>query len=127
MEQKTFITELNYEQVDINTKSELEPIYFQAKIHWGIQLLENQRYIDIRPFVDRVTIECGYELNSHKKIMIPNMFVDAVNSETGIMGAFNVTFLRDDEDPLYQSLITIIPKFISVDMDKKEMEVLFNA
>ena len=127
MEQKTFITELKYRQVDIFTKDELDPIYFQAKIHWGIQLLENERYIDIRPFVDRVTIECGDELNSQENIMIPNMFVDVVNSETGIMGAFNINFLRDDDHPDYQSLMTIIPKFIAVDMDKKEVEVLFNA
>ena len=123
---KTFITELNHEQVDILGKNYPDHvIYFNVKIHWGLDIFESQRELDIRPFVDRIEIFSGEDARaSNKMLIIKNDFLDIYNNEESEY-EITQTFLRDK--PVSEDLMSIFPKFVGVDISKKEVEVLFNA
>ena len=61
MEDKTFKTELNYEQVDVFAKDETlfvvdgeEHTYFNVTMDWGLHLYESTRELDMVPFVDKM-------------------------------------------------------------------------
>ena len=123
---KTFITELNHEQVDVmgyNFPDHV--IYFNAKIHWGLEFIESQIEIDIKPFVDRIEIFSGEDVgNSNKMLIIKNDFMDILNDDS-CKYEIKYTFLRDN--PYTNDLITIVPKFVGIDLSEKIVEVLFNA
>ena len=123
---KTFITELNHEQVDVLGKNYPDHvIYFNVKIHWGLDIFESQRELDIRPFVDRIEIFSGEDARaSNKMLIIKNDFLDIYNNEESEY-EITQTFLRDK--PVSEDLMSIFPKFVGVDISKKEVEVLFNA
>ncbi len=123
---KTFITELNHEQVDVMGDNYPDHvIYFNAKIHWGLSLNESQVELDIIPFVDRIEIFSGEDArSSNKMLIIKNDFLDILNNEES-QYEITRTFLRDK--PCSNDLMTIVPKFIGIDISKKEVEVLFNA
>ncbi len=139
MQEKTFITELNYKQVDIFAKDESlfivdgeEHTYFNAKIHWGLRLDEGMRELDIVPFIDKVEITSGNSVSDNKMIIVKHDFVNIIAPAIGSKfekGAWRIkmNFLRDDDRIMYLWHITIFPKFIAVDVDKKIVEVLFNA
>ena len=126
---KTFITELNHEQVDVMGDNFPDHvIYFNAKIHWGLDIFETQIEFDIRPFIDRIEIFSGEDARaSIKMLIVRNDFLDILNDPDITDYKVKQTFLRDTDKFEYQSLITIIPKFIGIDLLKKEVEVLFNA
>ena len=123
---KTFITELNHEQVDILGKNYPDHvIYFNVKIHWGLDIFESQRELDIRPFIDRIEVFSGEDARaSNKMLIIKNDFLDIYNNEESEY-EITQTFLRDK--PVSEDLMSIFPKFVGVDISKKEVEVLFNA
>ena len=123
---KTFITELNHEQVDVRGDNYPDHvIYFNIKIHWGLELFESQRQLDIRPFIDRIEVFSGEDARaSNKMLIIKNDFLDIFNNEES-QYEITQTFLRDK--PALEDLITIFPKFVGIDISKKEVEVLFNA
>ena len=122
---KTFITELNHEQVDVMGDTYPDSVvYFNAKIHWGLEFIESQREIDIKPFVDRIQVFNGDEArNSDKMLIIKNNFMDILDDENKYEIKF--TFLRDN--PSMNDLMTIVPKFVGIDISEKIVEVLFNA
>ena len=126
---KTFITELNHEQVDVRGDNyPAHVIYFNIKIHWGLELFESKRQLDIRPFIDRIEVFSGEDARaSNKMLIVRNDFLDILNDPDITDYKIKQTFLRDTDKFEYQSLITIIPKFIGIDLLKKEVEVLFNA
>ena len=126
---KTFITELNHEQVDVMGDNFPDHvIYFNVKIHWGLHLIESERSLDIRAFVDRIEVFSGHDIRpSNNMLLIRNDFLDILNDPDITDYKVKQTFLRDTDKFEYQSLITIIPKFIGIDLLKKEVEVLFNA
>ena len=123
---KTFITELNHEQVDVMGDNFPDHvIYFNAKIHWGLDLFESQRELDIRPFVDRIEIFSGEDARaSNKMLIIKNDFLDIYNNEESEY-EITQTFVRNKT--VSGDLISIFPMFVDVDISKKEVEVLFNA
>ncbi len=124
---KTFITELNHEQVDIIGDNYPDHvIYFNIKIHWGLHLNESQIELDIRPFIDRIQVFSGEDArSSNKMLIVKNDFLDIINDSDITDYRVKQTFLRDKPDS--NSLITIVPKFVGIDLSKKEVEVLFNA
>ena len=124
---KTFITELNHEQVDIIGDNYPDHvIYFNIKIHWGLHLNESQIELDIRPFIDRIQVFSGEDArSSNKMLIVKNDFLDIINYSDITDYRVKQTFLRDKPDS--NSLITIVPKFVGIDLSKKEVEVLFNA
>ena len=126
---KTFITELNHEQVDVMGDNFPDHVvYFNAKIHWGLHLIESERSLDIRSFVDRIEVFSGHDIKpSNNMLLIRNDFLDILN-DTDITD-YNVkqSFLRDINKDEYQRLITIVPRLININISKKEVEVLFNA
>ena len=123
---KTFITELNHEQVDVMGDNFPDHvIYFNAKIHWGLDIFETQIEFDIRPFIDRIEIFSGEDARaSNKMLIVKDDFLDIFNNEES-QYEITQTFLRDK--PALEDLITIFPKFVGIDISKKEVEVLFNA
>ena len=124
---KTFIKELNHEQVDIIGDNYPDHvIYFNIKIHWGLHLNESQIELDIRPFIDRIQVFSGEDArSSNKMLIVKNDFLDIINDSDITDYRVKQTFLRDKPDS--NSLITIVPKFVGIDLSKKEVEVLFNA
>ena len=123
---KTFITELNHEQVDVMGDNFPDHvIYFNAKILWGLHLIESQRSLDIRSFIDRIEVFSGEDARaSNKMLIVKDDFLDIFNNEES-QYEITQTFLRDN--PALEDLITIFPKFVGIDISKKEVEVLFNA
>ena len=123
---KTFITELNHEQVDVMGDNYPDHvIYFNATIHWGLELVENQRSLSIIPFVERIQIFSGYDArSSNKMLIVKDNFKDIVDSigNWDIEESFSLNNNRDAFD-----IVTIIPNHITVNVSKKEVEVLFNA
>ena len=140
MQEKTFITELNHEQVDIFAKDESlfivdgeEHIYFNARIHWGLKLFEDMKEMDITPFIDKIEITSGTSVSDNKMIIVKHDFVNIVEPPIGSKyknkddWKIKMNFLRDDDRILYLWHITIFPKFVAVDVNKNIVEVLFNA
>ena len=123
---KTFITELNHQQVDVIGDDVPEScIYYNIRIYWGLDLVENQRELDLLPFVDRIIVWSGEDARqSNKMLIIKNDFMDILNDENSEY-EIKYTFLRDD--PTSNQLISIVPKFIGIDIKDKIVEVLFNA
>ena len=123
---KTFITELNHEQVDVRGDNYPDHvIYFNIKIHWGLELFESQRQLDIRPFIDRIEVFSGEDARaSNKMLIIKNDFLDIFNNEESDY-EITQTILRDK--PTTEDSMAIFPYFVGVDVSKKEVEVLFNA
>ena len=123
---KTFITELNHEQVDVRGDNYPDHvIYFNIKIHWGLELFESQRQLDIRPFIDRIEVFSGEDARaSNKMLIIKNDFLDIFNNEESDY-EITQTILRDK--PTTEDSMAIFPNFVGVDVSKKEVEVLFNA
>ena len=123
---KTFITELNHEQVDVRGDNYPDHvIYFNIKIHWGLELFESQRQLDIRPFIDRIEVFSGEDARaSNKMLVIKNDFLDIFNNEESDY-EITQTILRDK--PTTEDSMAIFPYFVGVDVSKKEVEVLFNA
>ena len=132
MNDKTFKTELNFEQVDVIAKDEtlfivdgVEHTYFNVKIDWGLHLYESTRELDIVPFVDRIFVTSGDGVSDNKMIIVKHDFVDITNAYNE--WKIKLNFLRDDDSLVYRWHITIQPKFVSIDVDKKIVEVIFNA
>ena len=123
---KTFITELNHKQVDVRGDNYPDHvIYFNIKIHWGLELFESQRQLDIRPFIDRIEVFSGEDARaSNKMLIIKNDFLDIFNNEESDY-EITQTILRDK--PTTEDSMAIFPYFVGVDVSKKEVEVLFNA
>ena len=141
MRETTFITELNFQQVDIFVSDDKheeifyvdgeEHTYFNAKIHWGLKIYDYMKEMDITPFVDKVEITSGTSVSDNKMIIVKHVFV---NITFPAVGDYNKdswkcknNFLRDCEDLVYRWHITIKPKFVAVDIDKKIVEIIFNA
>ena len=132
---KTFKSELNFKQVDVISKDETlfivdgeEHTYFNVKIDWGLHLYESTRELDLVPFVDRIQVSSGDSVTGNGMIIIPEGFVDITNADTTLSGwKIKINYLRDDERVVYRWHITIVPKFIAIDVDKKIVEVIFNA
>ena len=122
----TFITELNHEQVNVSGDNIPDHVvYYNARIEWGLHLIESTRELDIRPFVDRLIIWSGEDARgSDKMLIIRNMFLDVINNENGSMLPFKLLFERDTN---IKDLTTIVPKHIDINLNSKEVEVLFNA
>ena len=141
MNDKTFKSELNFEQVDVFSKDETlfivdgeEHTYFNVKIDWGLHLYESMRELDIVPFVDRIFVTSGDSVSDNKMIIVKHDFVDITNADSGKLPdsgwTVKMNFLRDDESVIsvrYRWHVTIVPKFVSIDVDKKIVEVIFNA
>ena len=123
---KTFITELNHEQVNVMGDNYPDHvIYFNAKIHWGLDLFESQRELDIRPFIDRIEVFSGEDARaSNKMLIIKNDFLDIFDNEESEY-EITQTFVRNKT--VSGDLISIFPMFVDVDISKKEIEVLLNA
>ena len=138
MRETTFITELNYKQVDIFSKDETlfivdgeEHTYFNVKVHWGLKLYEDMKELDITPFVDKIEVTSGDSVSDNGMIIVKQ---DSVNITFPEVGEYDKdawkcknNFLRDDDRIMYRWHITIRPKFVAVDVDKKIVEVIFNA
>tara|TARA_R100000808_G_scaffold20959_1_gene45314 strand:- start:406 stop:822 length:417 start_codon:yes stop_codon:yes gene_type:complete len=138
MTDKTFISSLNYKQVDIFSKDETifivdgeEHFYFNVKIHWGLHLYETMKELDIVPFVDRIEVVSGDSITENGKIIVPHEFLNIKFPEIGEYdkNAWKCknNFLRDDDAIQYRWHCTILPKFIAIDVDKKIVEIIFNA
>ena len=126
---KTFITELNHEQVDVMGDNFPDHvIYFNVKIHWGLHLIESERSLDIRSFVDRIEVFSGHDIRtSNKMLIVRNDFLDILNDSDITDYKVKQSFLTHSDKFEYQRLITIVPKFININISKKEVEVIFNA
>ena len=77
MRETTFITELNYKQVDIFSKDETlfivdgeEHTYFNVKVHWGLKLYEDMKELDITPFVDKIEVTSGDSVSDNGMIIV---------------------------------------------------------
>ena len=138
MQDKTFISELNFKQVDVFSKDEKlfyvdgeEHTYFNVKIHWGLHLYETMNELDIVPFVDKIEVTSGDSITDNGMIIVPHEFVNITFADVGEYnkGVWKCknNFLRDCEDLSYRWHITIKPKFIAIDVDKKIVEIIFNA
>ena len=138
MTDKTFISSLNYKQVDVFSKDESlfivdgeEHFYFNVKIHWGLHLYETMKELDIVPFVDRLEVVSGDSITENGMIIVPHKFVNITDADSGKLPDSGWTiktyFLRDDESLVYKWHCTILPKFIAIDVDKKIVEIIFNA
>ena len=138
MSDKTFKSELNFKQVDVISKDETlfivdgeEHTYFNVTIDWGLHLYEHMRELDIVPFVDRIQVSSGDSVTDNGMIIVPEGFVDITNADSGKLPdsgwTVRINFLRDDDRVVYRWHCTIVPKFVSIDVDKKIVEVLFNA
>jgi len=131
MNDKTFKSELNFKQVDVISKDETlfivdgeEHTYFNVKIDWGLHLYESMRELDIVPFVDRIFVTSGDSVSANGMIIVPHGFVDIVVDSDWVI---RKNFSRDDDSVGYRWHINIVPKFVSIDVDKKIVEVIFNA
>ena len=131
MSDKTFKSELNFKQVDVISKDETlfivdgeEHTYFNVTIDWGLHLYEHMRELDIVPFVDRIQVSSGDSVTDNGMIIVKEGFVDIINDNSW---KIKLNFLRDDERLVYRWHCTIVPKFVAIDIDKKIVEVIFNA
>ena len=139
MTNKTFKSKLSYEQVDLSTKDKAlllvdgeEHSYFNVTIDWGLHLYEYMKELDIVPFVDRIQVSSGDSVTENGMIIVPEGFVDITNADSGKLPDSGWTilknYLRDDDESLINRWHCIIrPKFISIDVDKKIVEITFNA
>ena len=139
MTNKTFKSKLSYEQVDLSTKDKAlllvdgeEHSYFNVTIDWGLHLYECTSELDIVPFVDRIQVSSGDSVTKNGMIIVPEGFVDITNADSGKLPDSGWTilknYLRDDDESLINIWHCIIrPKFISIDVDKKIVEITFNA
>ena len=123
---KTFITELNHEQVDVLGKNYPDHvIYFNVKIHWGLHLIESERSLDIRSFVDRIEVFSGHDIRtSNKMLIVRNDFLDILNDESSDYTVI-VTIKRDYDS--FVSTINIMPKFVTINLTGKLIEVTING
>ena len=133
MNDKTFKSELNFKQVDVISKDETlfivdgeEHTYFNVKIDWGLHLYESTRELDLVPFVDRIQVSSGDSVTDNGMIIVSEGFVDIIH-DAGETWTIRINFLRDDERVAYRWHITIVPKFVAIDVDKKIVEVIFHA
>ena len=133
MNDKTFKSELNFKQVDVISKDETlfivdgeEHNYFNVTIDWGLNIYESMRELDIVPFVDRIQVSSGDSVSDNKMIIVKHKFVDIVH-DAGETWTIRINFLRDDDSVGYRWHCTIVPKFVAIDVDKKIVEVIFNA
>ena len=138
MRETTFISDLNFEQVDVISKDETlfivdgeEHTYFNVKIHWGLKIYDYMKEMDIVPFVDRIQVTSGDSVSDNKMIIVKHDFVDITNADSGKLPdsgwTIRINFLRDDDSVGYRWHCTIVPKFVAIDVDKKIVEVIFNA
>ena len=140
MRETTFITDLNYKQVDVITKDETlfivdaeEHTYFNVKIHWGLKIHDYMKEMDIVPFVDKVEVTSGDSVSSNGIIIVKHDFVNITFASVGERfknkdeWRYTQNFLRDNDAVQYRWHITIRPKFVEIDVDKKIVEVIFNA
>ena len=130
---KIFKSELNFKQVDVISKDETlfivdgeEHTYFNVTIDLGLEVYESMREMDLVPFVDRIQVTSGDSVSSDKMIIVKHGFVDIVEKSSD--WKIKLNFLRDSEIS-YGGVwhYTIVPKFVSIDVDKKIVEVMFNA
>ena len=138
MTDKTFKSKLSYEQVDLSTKDKalllvdgVEHTYFNVIIDWGLHLYECTSELDIVPFVDRIQVSSGDSVTKNGMIIVPEGFVDITNADSGKLPdsgwTIKINYLRDDESLINRWHCIIRPKFISIDVDKKNVEITFNA
>ena len=138
MTNKTFKSKLSYEQVDLSTKDKAlllvdgeEHSYFNVTIDWGLHLYEYMKELDIVPFVDRIQVSSGDSVTKNGMIIVPEGFVDITNADSGKLPDSGWTikthYSRDNDSISYRWHCTIVPKFISIDVDKKIVEITFNA
>ena len=128
MKDLTFITDLNYEQIDVLNNNEINDcIYYNAKIWWGIKFQESMRDLTIIPFVERIQVWCGDDvLPSNKMLIIKNNYMDIrnnINEENEFK--FGANIIRDN--PYSEEVSLVRPKFVGLDIKDKIVEVLFNA
>ncbi len=123
---KTFITELNHEQVDVQGSSYPDHVvYFNAKIHWGLNIVETQRQLDISTFIDRIQVYSGEDARAADKMLIvQNDFLDILNDESSDYTVI-VTIKRDYDS--FVSTINIMPKFVTINLTGKLIEVTING
>ena len=142
MRESIFITELNYKQVDIFVSDDKheeifyvdgeEHTYFNAKIHWGLKLYESNSDIDITPFIDRIEVTSGDGVSDNGMLIVKHDFKDIRITKVGDWNKNGqwkekMYYLRDDDRIAYRWHILIRPKFVAIDIDKKVVEVIFNA
>ena len=122
----TFITELNHEQVDVlGTDLPDCVMYFNVKIDWGLNIVETQRQLDILPFIDRIQVYSGEDARAaDKMLVVQNDFLDIINDEsTDYRVRMNI--LRDKD--MFKYRITIVQKFVAVDLKDKIVDVIING
>ena len=138
MTDKTFISELNFKQVDVFSKDETlfivdgeEHTYFNVKIHWGLHLYESMKEMDIVPFVDKIEVTSGDSVSDNGMIIVKHDFVNITNADSTKLPDSGWTikthYSRDNDSISYRWHCTILPKFIAIDVDKKIVEIIFNA
>ena len=100
-------------------------MYFNVKIHWGLNIVETQRQLDILPFIDRIQVYSGEDARAaDKMLVVQNDFLDIINDEsTDYRVRMNI--LRDKD--MFKYRITIVPKFVAVDLKDKIVEVIING
>ena len=140
MRETTFITDLNFKQVDVFSKDETlfivdgeEHTYFNVKIHWGLKIHDYMKEMDIVPFVDKIEVTSGDGVSDNGMIIVKHDFVNITFPTVGERfknpneWRYSQNFLRDEEAIQYRWHVTIKPKFVAVDVDKKRVEIIFNA
>ena len=122
----TFITELNHQQVDVlGTDLPDCVMYFNVKIHWGLNIVETQRQLDILPFIDRIQVYSGEDARAaDKMLVVQNDFLDILNDESSDYTVI-VTIKRDYDS--FVSTINIMPKFVTINLTGKLVEVTING
>ena len=92
---------------------------------WGLRLYDHMRELDIVPFIDRIKVSSGTDVSGNGMIIVPHNIADILDiHESKENWEVKINFLRDTN---IDDLITIVPKFVGIDVDKKIVEVLFNA
>ena len=100
-------------------------VYFIVKIHWGLNIVETQRQLDILPFIDRIQVYSGEDARAaDKMLVVQNDFLDIINDESTDYRV-KINILRDED--MFGCRMTIVPKFVGVDLKDKIVDVIING
>ena len=121
---KTFITDLNHEQVDVqNSKMPEHVVYFNIKIHWALNIIETQRDIEFYPIVDRVQIFSGEDARTtDRMLIIKNDFADIIFNDNTEYDTL-IVIKKEQES----GSMIIKPTYVRINLKLKIMEVIFNG